>query len=94
MSLDYSTLALVAGIGTCIGVGKLLMQGVPLKPGIVLGHALVTSGFSLSGLALLAFLPGLVFEAKVGIAALLASLGLVGVEKLANRVFNSPSSPQ
>lgn len=89
---DYTTSATIVLIGAGVGIGKLLVTRTPLTAGLVFGHSLVSAGFALSGLALLAVIPSLVLEAKLGLAAMFSSLGLVGLEKLANRLF-TPTPP-
>lgn len=92
MTPDTSLLYLAGSIGAVIGVGKLLITGVPLKQhvGLFLGHAIVSGGISLAGLSVLAVLPGMAFAPAVGIAAASAVGGVVFLEKIVNRILNVP----
>lgn len=93
MSPETSLLYLAGSLGAVIGVGKLLITGVPLRVPLVIGHAVVSGGISLAGLSILAVIPGMSFQASVGIASAMAVSGTVLLEKLVNRILNISPSP-
>lgn len=88
ISSDVRILTGVAALGAGIGIGQVLASGEPLTLKLVIGRALVTSGFALGGLTVLALIPGLAPVAQVGIACAIASLGTSGIEKLLGPIFN------
>jgi hypothetical protein len=86
------TLSTIAALGASIGVFQVLASGEKVTVWRALGRAGITAGFALAGQALLVVIPGMSLEASVGIAALLASLGASGIERLATRVIG-PKGP-
>jgi len=75
-------LALLALIGACIGIGKLLQEDTPFSWRVAVGRSVVSGGLGASaGLILTAF-PDASPVLMYGTAAALASLGTSGVESL------------
>lgn len=83
--LSFSKLlALVAGLGVLIGLGKLLASKEDLTWRLVLGRAIVSAGLAVASAAFLAFIPGLSQMALVGLASASAVLGEQFLERLLN----------
>lgn len=77
--------ALFGVVGVVIGLGQLLASREPLSVRIVVGRALSTGGLAMgAGVALVMF-PGIPLVAQIGVAAMLASLGTSGLERLFQR---------
>ena len=72
-------------VGILVGVGQLLASAERLTLRIVIGRALSSAGLGASSAALLVWLPGLPIAAQFGVAALIASLGTSGLERLFRR---------
>lgn len=82
--------ALFSAIGATIGAGQLLAatpDGTAVSRRALIGRALTTAGLSMITGACLIWIPDLPFLAQIGIAALLASLGASGLERIFNRVI-------
>lgn len=73
-------------VGISIGVGQLLASNEVLTPRIVLGRALSTGGIAMASGAVLVWIPDLPLLGQIGIAAVLASLGTSGLERVFQRV--------
>lgn len=76
-----------AGVGSFIGVGRLMNSGVPLSVRLVIGRAISTAGLSMAAGAVLVWIPGLDRLALLGVAAALASIGTSGIERILTRVL-------
>jgi hypothetical protein len=74
-------------VGLIIGIGQLLASTERLTMRIVVGRALSSAGLGASSAAILVWVPGLPVTAQFGIAALIASLGTSGLEKVLQRVI-------
>lgn len=75
----------VAFVGLLTGVGQLLASKEVLNWRIVVGRALSSAALGVAAGVALAWLPDMPFEALVGLAALTASLGTSGLERLLQR---------
>jgi len=88
---DYEEAVKGAGalglVGILVGIGQLLASQERLTMRIVIGRALSSAGLGASSAALLVWIPGLPIAAQLGVAALVASLGTSGLEKLIQRVL-------
>jgi len=88
---DYEEAVRGAGVlglvGILVGIGQLLASQERLTMRIVIGRALSSAGLGASSAALLVWIPGLPIAAQLGVAALVASLGTSGLEKLIQRVL-------
>lgn len=81
--LSFSKLlALVAGIGLLVGIGKLLMSKEQLSLRLVFGRAIVSAALAVASAAFLAFIPGLSQLALVGLAAAFSVLGEQFLERM------------
>lgn len=80
-------IAALAFLGAIVGLGQLLASKEVLTVRIVLGRALSSGGLGASAAAFLSFLPSLPLEAQMGLAAMLASLGTSGLEKLLSKIL-------
>lgn len=83
--------ALFSLVGVSIGVGQLLASGEVLTWRIVIGRALSTGGLAMAAGAVLVWVPELPLGGQLGIAALLASLGTSGLERMLQRVIQGKS---
>ena len=75
----------VATVGLLTGVGQLLASKEVLNWRIILGRALSSAALGVAALVPLAWLPDMPVEAVVGLAAMSASLGTSGLERLLQR---------
>lgn len=80
----FSSLSLV---GLVVGIGQLLASREQLTWRIVIGRALSSAGLGASSGIVLAWIPGLPITAQLGFAALVASLGTSGLERLFQKVI-------
>ena len=78
-------------VGISIGVGQLLASNEVLTPRIVLGRSLSTGGIAMASGAVLVWIPDLPLLGQIGIAAVLASLGTSGLERVFQRVIQGRS---
>jgi hypothetical protein len=78
-------LASIAGIGAVLGLCQLLAAGERITVWRAIGRAGVTAGFSVAGCVMFLAVPSMSVAPAVGLAALLASLGTTGLERLADR---------
>ena len=75
----------VAFVGLLTGVGQLLASKEVLNWRIVVGRAMSSAALGVAAGVALAWFPAMPFEALVGLAALIASLGTSGLERLLQR---------
>jgi hypothetical protein len=75
----------VAIVGLLTGVGQLLASKEVLTARIVIGRALSSAALGVAAGVALAWIPDLPFEALVGLAAAISSLGTSGLERLFQR---------
>jgi len=78
---------LFALVGLTIGLGQLLASNEKLTPRIIVGRALSTGGIAMASGAVLVWIPSVPLVAQIGIAAVFASLGTSGLERLFQRVI-------
>lgn len=86
---SYTTLGIAAAVGFTIAIGKVLAADEHITVKKAIGRGILTAGLAVAGFALLAFIPGLGIEGKVGVSALMASMGATGAELLFKRVLDS-----
>lgn len=83
---NYNEAAKIASslgvVGLIVGIGQLLASTERLTVRIVVGRALSSAGLGASSAALLVWLPDLPMAGQFGVAALIASLGTSGLERL------------
>lgn len=83
-----SLLAVTAGIGALVGLGKDLASPGPLSWRQVVGRSLVSAGLGAASGAILIWIDGDVPpSALYGLAAALSSLGTDGVSRLLGKVL-------
>lgn len=87
---NYTTLGIAAGIGFLIAVGRVLAADEHVSMKQVIGRAIINTGIALGAFAVLTFIPGLGMEGKIGMAALIASLGTTGAEMLLRKIMGVP----
>jgi len=80
--------SIFAVVGIVIGMGQLLASQEKLTRRIIIGRALSTGGIAMGAGAAGVWFPNLPFEATLGIAAILASLGTSALESLFQRVLS------
>ncbi|WP_150428882.1 hypothetical protein [Dechloromonas sp. CZR5] len=83
----FASPLLFAFVGIIIGVGQLLASGEVLTLRIIIGRSLSTAGIAMAAGAVLVLVPDLPLVGQIGVAALLASLGTSGLERLFQRVI-------
>lgn len=82
---------LSALVGIAIGIGQLLASQELLTKRIIIGRALSTGGIAMAAGAVLVWVPDLPLIGLLGVAALLASLGTSGLERLFQRIIQGRS---
>lgn len=83
------TASILGFMGVLVGIGQLLASREQLTWRIVIGRALSSLGLGASSAAVLVWLPDIHLAAQLGLAALIASLGTSGLERLVQRVFGA-----
>lgn len=78
---------LFALVGITIGIGQLLASAEVLTVRIVCGRAISTGGIAMAAGAVLVWVPDLPLLGQVGVAAVLASLGTSGLERMFQRML-------
>ena len=74
-------------VGIAIGIGQLLASQEVLTKRIIIGRALSAGGIAMAAGAVLVWVPDLPLIGQVGVAAVLASLGTSGLERLFQRLL-------
>lgn len=85
---SLENLFVLALFGLMAGIGTLLASTEVLTIRIVIGRAISSAALGVAAAAVLAFIPGLPFEAQVGMACTLASLGTSSLERLFQRIVS------
>lgn len=75
----------LAASSAALGIGQLLASGEKLTARLVVGRTLVAGGLGLCSPLALAMFPTMPFAALVGLSCVLVTLGVAGVERLAQR---------
>lgn len=78
----WGKIGILGLFGLLAGLGTLLASKEVLTMRIVIGRALASFTLGVASASILAFVPGLSFEAQVGLACLLSSLGTSGLERM------------
>ena len=86
----YTTLGIAAGVGFIIAIGKILAADENVTVKMAVGRGLITAGLAVAGFSVLTFIPGLGIEGKIGVAALMASLGTTATEMLLRKIVGAP----
>lgn len=73
-------LAILAGIGAAIGIGKLMAADEPITVRLVIGRALTSAGIGAAAGAIIYIVPNAHPVLLYGVAAALASLGTSTLE--------------
>ena len=82
MERVIQTIGGIASLGALVGLGQLLMSDDKLTFRLVIGRALTSAGIAASAASILVWLPNVPLVALCGLAALMASLGTSGLERL------------
>lgn len=76
---------LFAAVGVFIGIGQLMASKETLTPQIIIGRAISTAGLAMASGVALIWVPELPMIGQIGLAAMLASLGTSGIERVLQR---------
>lgn len=85
---QLASVLMFAAVGMIIGVGQLLASKEVLTTRIIVGRALSTAGIAIASGSALVWIPDLPLLGQIGLAALLASLGTSGLERISQRVLD------
>lgn len=88
-STAYHSIGALSLAGLIVGIGTLLASTEKLTWRIICGRAIASAGLGASSAAILAWLPMLPFEAQIGIACAIASLGTSSLERILQRVIGT-----
>ena len=91
---SYGILGGLGGIGALIGFGQLLLSDEKVTLRRATGRAIVTGGLSMSAAAVLTWFPALPTVALVGLAAVFATLGTAGLERMIQRYMPGGAANQ
>lgn len=78
--------ALVA-LGAAVGVGQLLASGEKVTGRLLVGRLITSGALGACATLPLAWMPDIPIAAMYGLTCALVTLGLAGIEKLAQRFF-------
>ena len=78
----WKSLAVLAGIGIVIAVGKMLVSPERFCWRLAIGRAIVSAGLAVAAGSILAFVPGVSMLGVVGLASAAAVLGEQFLERL------------
>lgn len=84
----YKGLFALGFAGLIAGLGTLLASAETLTLRIIVGRAMSSFALGIAAASVLTWIPNLAFEAQVGLACLVASLGTSGLERLIQRIAN------
>lgn len=85
---DLRIALLFWGVGALIGIGQHLVSKDPFSLRIVFGRALSVGGLAMCAGLMLIPHPDAPLVAQIGLSALIASLGVNGIEAAARRYFS------
>lgn len=74
-------------LGLLVGVGKVLVEPHPWSWGKMIGVSMLNAVSTLSAFTILAFIPDAPLELIVGFAALIGTMGAVGMIKLLDTIL-------
>lgn len=80
-------LGVLAALGAAVGLGQLLASGEKITKRLLFGRTLVSAGLGATAAVPLAWLPEMPVAATFGLACALVTLGVAGIERLAQRFF-------
>lgn len=84
----YKGLFTLGLAGLIAGLGSLLASKEVLTARIIIGRAMSSLTLGIAAASVLVWVPNLAFEAQVGVACLISSLGTSGLEKLIQRIVS------
>lgn len=84
--------AILAGLGAAVGLGQLLASGEKISARLLTGRTITSAGLGAVASIPLAWMPTLPDAAVYGLACALVTLGVAGVERLAQRFLGGRSS--
>lgn len=85
---DFQIAAMLWALGASIGISQHLLSRDPFSPRIVLGRALSVGGLAICAGLILVPHPDAPLGAQIGLAALIASLGVNGIEAIVRRYLS------
>jgi hypothetical protein len=91
LSTDHPTgfVAILAGLGAAVGLGQLLASGEKVTSRLLAGRIITASGLGAAASIPLAWMPTLPDAAAYGLACGLVTLGVAGVERVAQRFLGT-----
>lgn len=78
----WKSLAILAGLGVVIAIGKLLVSDEKFSWRLAIGRSIVSAGLAVAAGSILAFIPGVSMLGVVGLASACAVLGEQFLEKI------------
>ena len=78
-----------AMVGIIIGLGQLFTGNERLTLRLLLGRSLSTGGLAMAAGVILVWVPELSLSGQIGVAAMLASMGTSGLERVFQRVIEA-----
>lgn len=85
-------LAILAGIGAAIGIGKLMAAEDPITPRLVIGRALASAGIGAAAGSIVYLVPSAGPILLYGLAAGLASIGTSTLEYILKKKLGVPTN--
>lgn len=83
------TIAILGTAGLIAGLGTLLASKERLTARIVVGRAISSFALGVTASVALLWFPDMMYETKVGISCLVASLGTSGLERLFQKFYGN-----
>lgn len=78
-------LAILVGLGAAVGLGQLLASGEKITARLLTGRLITSGALGAAASVPLAWMPTLPDAAAYGLACALVTLGVAGVERIAQR---------
>jgi hypothetical protein len=90
MALDHTTnpegfTALLAALGAAVGIGQLLASGEKITGRLLAGRFVTSAGLGAAATIPLSWMPDMPSAATYGLACALVTLGVAGIERIAQR---------
>ena len=87
LSTDHPTgfMAILVGLGAAVGLGQLLASGEKVTARLLVGRVITSGGLGAAASIPLSWMPNIPDAAVYGLACALVTLGVAGVERIAQR---------
>lgn len=91
LSTDHPTgfLAILVGLGAAVGLGQLLASGEKITARLLCGRVITAGGIGAAASIPLSWMPSIPDAAVYGLACGLVTLGVAGVERIAQRFLGN-----